>query len=202
MLKSRQGTIERLQKMLPEVDIINGASAPFLPHTINRTWSNHRQLEYIANTYMKKAGVTFKRNRKDLCQYQNREELVTMPYKNRFQSRERYYATLIHELIHSTGSYKRLNRLGALNPSGGYVTRICVSTEEMTAEIGSVLLLSMQGLDNLEYSAPYIKTWMWTHTFFGMAFRCTDPKVHAERLAQAVDDANAAVDYILNIVAS
>lgn len=192
-MKNRADIIGNLQRILPETDIIRGGSVPFLPQKIDRKWRSHRQLDYIANMYMKRAGVTFKHNRRNLCQFQIEEDLITIPYKNRFESMERYYGTLMHELIHSTGARNRLDRV---------YSGMCRSTEEMTAEIGSMLLLAARGVDSIRYSAPYVKTWMHTGSFFGMYYTVNDEEVHSQRLNKAICDANQAVDYILNIVAS
>ena len=37
---------------------------------------------------------------------------ITLPHLSQFESAAEYYATLWHELVHSTGSSKRLNRFG------------------------------------------------------------------------------------------
>jgi antirestriction protein ArdC len=85
---------------------------------------------------------------------------VVMPLKEQFKSEESYYATLFHELSHSTGHKKRLNRDtvtdGAMFGSHGY------SKEELVAEFSSSFLCGVAGIDKEELTkntAAYIESW-------------------------------------------
>lgn len=85
---------------------------------------------------------------------------VHMPDKETFNSVEEYYSTLFHELIHSTGHEKRLNRDGIMNPirfgSHDY------SFEELVAECGAAFLCAQAGIidHTLDNSAAYIQSWI------------------------------------------
>lgn len=85
---------------------------------------------------------------------------VSMPHKEAFDTREAYYATLFHELVHSTGHEMRLKRDGIMNPirfgSHDY------SFEELVAECGSAFLCSHAGIidHTLDNSAAYIASWI------------------------------------------
>jgi len=75
-----------------------------------------------------------------------------------FDSSDDYYATLFHELAHSTGHKKRLNRFKDTN---SYFGSKDYSFEELVAEIASAYLRGIARIEsNLENSAAYIKHWI------------------------------------------
>ena len=86
-------------------------------------------------------------------------DTVQMPHKEHFHSPEGYYETLFHELTHSTGHPKRLNRksLTAYSPFGGTE----YSKEELVAELGSAFLCSECGIEqDIQNKAAYIQSWL------------------------------------------
>lgn len=85
---------------------------------------------------------------------------VTMPERETFESPEFYYSVLFHELSHSTGHERRLNRKGIaeLTPFGtpNY------SREELVAEMGAAFLCGETGIDNRAVQAntvAYLDNW-------------------------------------------
>jgi antirestriction protein ArdC len=88
------------------------------------------------------------------------QDVVTMPSRTAFASQEEYYSTLFHELTHSTGHAKRLEREGFDTPqqfgSESY------SKEELIAEMGSAMLCGVAGIEQstLANSAAYLKAWI------------------------------------------
>jgi antirestriction protein ArdC len=118
--------------------------------------------------------------------YSPLEDVVKMPHKTKFNSTEEFYSTLFHELAHSTGHEKRLNRKGiAQFDSFGTVQ---YSEEELIAEFTSAFLCNYAGIDNtLENSTAYIQGWM-------QAF-----KNNPEMIVSCANKAQKAVDYILGI---
>ncbi|MGX5188165.1 ArdC family protein [Streptomyces avermitilis] len=111
-------------------------------------------------------------------------DIVSVPEKNDFPILEEYYSTLFHELVHSTGHPKRLNRPGVANfdkfGSEQY------SKEELIAEMGAAMLCAMVGIENttLDNSASYIASWLKKLK--------DDPKL----VVQAAGQAQKAVDMI------
>jgi antirestriction protein ArdC len=85
---------------------------------------------------------------------------ISMPEVNLFESKERYYCTLFHELTHSTGHLSRLNRKEINDPirfgSDPY------SREELVAEMGAAFLCGHCEIENttLDQSASYIQNWL------------------------------------------
>jgi antirestriction protein ArdC len=85
---------------------------------------------------------------------------IRMPQREHFDSPTAYYATLFHELTHSTGAVHRLNRKGVVDPirfgSHGY------ALEELVAECGAAFLAAHAGIgsDVVPTSAAYIASWI------------------------------------------
>jgi antirestriction protein ArdC len=87
-------------------------------------------------------------------------DIVNMPNREAFNTREDYYATLFHELAHSTGHEKRLARAGLVDAvSFGSET---YSKEELVAEIASSFLCTQTGIEQvtLSNSVAYIQGWL------------------------------------------
>lgn len=83
---------------------------------------------------------------------------VTLPPRDSFHSSEKYYGTMFHELIHSTGHVTRLDRdLSGTRGSKPY------AKEELIAEIGASFLLNVCGIDPgtvLDNTAAYLHSWL------------------------------------------
>jgi antirestriction protein ArdC len=90
--------------------------------------------------------------------YKPKQDLILMPEMAQFTSIDAYYQTLFHELGHSTGHQKRLNRKEV-------VEKVCFdsmdySKEELVAELTSSYLASYCGTNcDFDNSAAYIKGW-------------------------------------------
>ena len=112
-------------------------------------------------------------------------DTVHMPRRNTFNSSEDFYATLFHELCHSTGHEDRLNRktLTDGTPFGSPT----YSREELCAEMGAAFLCATAGIDDptIQNSAAYIHNWL--------RFLKSDPKA----LVIAGAQAQKASDFIL-----
>lgn len=118
--------------------------------------------------------------------YHRKDDYINMPKKRSFKKGESYYSILFHELIHSTGHEKRLNRSFSADmaETGGDK----YSLEELVAELGACYLCSHCGIlpSVIDNNAAYIKAWL---------NRLKDDKkfiIHASGHAQR------AVDFILN----
>lgn len=112
---------------------------------------------------------------------------IKMPVIERFHSAEHYYATLFHELVHSTGHPSRLNRPGVANfdrfGSEQY------SREELIAECGAAFLCGHTGITNESVernAAAYLQNWI------------TALKGDSRLIVSAAAQAQRAVDMILN----
>ena len=86
-------------------------------------------------------------------------DLVNVPKLKSFTSRESYYSTLFHELVHSTGHVSRLDRKDLLQMSE--LGSEAYSHEELVAEIGTCYLQTTAGITSeFEQSAAYINGWL------------------------------------------
>jgi len=121
--------------------------------------------------------------------YHPGKDYVNMPKLKTFINAEAYYATLFHELIHSTGHSSRLNRkeVTAMTPFGSDI----YSIEEITAELGTCYLTSLTGIAPItfENNAAYIHGWIERLE--------NDQRV----IVYASMQAQKATDYIMNVKA-
>ena len=111
--------------------------------------------------YVSREGLTFVETVTDEAYYSPSRDLVQVPAKEQYGAIAEYYSTTFHELTHSTGHAKRLNRLttGIKAAFGGEE----YSKEELTAEIGAASLLNHLGIetpDSFKNSAAYIQSWL------------------------------------------
>lgn len=92
--------------------------------------------------------------------YHPGKDFINMPKQKLFRTKEEYYATLFHELIHSTGHPSRIGREGVqqMTPFGS----TSYSKEELIAEIGSCYLAHFAGIapKPLVNSVAYIQGWL------------------------------------------
>jgi antirestriction protein ArdC len=91
--------------------------------------------------------------------YPHRDE-VALPDILSFKSAEEYYSALFHELAHSTGHERRLNR-SEITEVTGYGSEP-YSREELTAELASAYLCAITGIgqQTIENSAAYLQGWL------------------------------------------
>ena len=101
----------------------------------------------MTDGYTAAEGVKVKND--DTCEpaYDIATDTVTLPSKPRFQYEEDYYAALFRELVHSTAVEQRCNRT---HEAEKLADRELTVKEELIAEIGSSMLLSLAGLKKKE----------------------------------------------------
>lgn len=112
---------------------------------------------------------------------------VFIPEFKAFDTAEDYYRVLFHELIHSTGHPKRLDR--NLNGKFGSAS---YAKEELIAEFGAVFLSAQAGIlwkTNKSHS-EYIKNWL-----IAISFMQKDNKL----LMRCASAAQKAADYLLQL---
>jgi antirestriction protein ArdC len=117
--------------------------------------------------------------------YSPPEDCVGLPSRERFQTVESYYATVFHELVHSTGHEKRLKR-STLTESAGFGSNPYCK-EELIAEMGAAFLCGQAEIAErtIGNSVAYIKGWL--------AALQSDKTL----IVQAAAQAQKAVDFIL-----
>jgi len=111
---------------------------------------------------------------------------VRMPSREAFHTEEDYYATLFHELTHSTGHESRLKRKGVVErarfASHDY------SEEELVAEMGASFLGHDAGIlpATIDNAAAYLRSWVKVL------------KGDARLVVRAAGAAQKAADWLLN----
>ncbi|WP_051323995.1 ArdC family protein [Candidatus Solirubrobacter pratensis] len=114
---------------------------------------------------------------------------VQMPERGDFRTEESYYATLFHELVHSTGHESRLHRVKQWT---GFGSGQPYAQEELVAEMGSAFLCGMANIDgDLDQSAAYLSGW-------AKAIKDETAK-DRKWLVMAAARAQKAADYILGV---
>jgi antirestriction protein ArdC len=117
--------------------------------------------------------------------YSPREDSVGMPLPERFESEEGYFATLFHELVHSTGHERRLKRATLADSAGFGSDPYC--KEELIAEMGAAFLCGHAEIieRTIDNSAAYLNAWLE---------RLRNDKM---LIVQAAAQAQKATDFIL-----
>lgn len=87
-------------------------------------------------------------------------DTIHVPELSSYKKPEEYYSTLFHELVHSTGHEKRLNRDGVANVA--FFGSETYGREELVAEMGATLLCGHVGIveRTIENSASYCAGWI------------------------------------------
>ena len=113
---------------------------------------------------------------------------IKLPNKNTFVSAAAFYSVKYHELIHSTGAKKRLNREELVETTGIFMRGDDYSKEELTAELGASFLTAITGVGEkvIDNQSAYIAGWL-------KQLR-NDKKL----VFSAAGKAQKAVDYILD----
>lgn len=128
--------------------------------------------------------------------YSTAADHVQMPERGSFESAAEYYSTLFHELGHSTGAAKRLDRKG-ITKSVGFGDHL-YSFEELVAECAAAFLCAEAGISTatIENSAAYIAGWVaklkseprWIVEAAGQAAKAADMIMNRGAQASTEDD--------------
>lgn len=135
--------------------------------------------------YLARSGVTLRHYEQGRSYYKPSADEIILPHMNQFFNAESYYATLFHEMGHSTGTAERLNR-----KMGGSFGDEEYSAEELVAEITSAVLCNHFGIDTSKIqrnTTAYLQNWL------GVL------KGDSKMIVTAASKAEKAVKYILNI---
>ncbi|MFH0918863.1 MAG: zincin-like metallopeptidase domain-containing protein [Fibrobacterota bacterium] len=118
------------------------------------TWDPLQQAETVVSGMPSRPDI---RHQEQRAYYHPKDDYVNMPIRESFAEASGYYATLFHELAHSTGHATRLDRgtLSTVFSSDDY------AKEELVAELGAAFLCAHAGIENkIDNSAAYIQSWI------------------------------------------
>ena len=113
----------------------------------------------IISDYLSREKVRLSHQEGDRAFYRPATDEIVLPLLRQFRSTAEYYSTAFHEITHSTGHEKRLNRLEKI----AFFGSDAYSKEELVAEIGAATLVSHAGLEtsgSLRNNAAYIQNWL------------------------------------------
>ena len=119
------------------------------------------EAERVKREYMDREHLKIYEKITDKAFYTPTFDYIEIPCKEQYKNVEEFYSTLFHEMVHSTGYYKRLNRLES-GASAGFGSET-YSKEELTAEIGSAMSLNRLGIETtrtFSNSTAYIQNWL------------------------------------------
>jgi antirestriction protein ArdC len=116
-------------------------------------------LEDILASYPNRPEVYYKEQ--DRAYYDPTADSITLPSLAQFESAQEHAYTLAHELTHSTGHDSRLDRWSKPEDKPSRFGCASYAKEELVAEIGSCMLLTMAGVEiDIKNSGAYIKGWL------------------------------------------
>ena len=182
--------------MIRYYNVYNGASIEGIDFQLDKlqigravpdTASENQAAALIVENYPNPPAIKHEGNQ---AYYSPSGDYVKMPKKEQFDSINDYYRTLFHELTHSTGHDKRLNRgINLMLEKEDY------AKEELVAEFGAVFLSAWAGIMwyNNKNHAAYLKNW-------NSAIK--EAENDNKFLMKAASLAQAATDYILNLNAA
>lgn len=114
--------------------------------------------EAIIKNYSEKQHLEIRRDTtRNSAFYSPSGDYICVPKLEQYSEAAKYYSTLFHEMVHSTGHESRLNR-EVKNSFGDEK----YSFEELVAEMGSAILMNLVGIETpetLDDSAAYIQSW-------------------------------------------
>jgi antirestriction protein ArdC len=135
-------------------------------------------------------GPTLIREHQDVAFYRPSTDEINLPSDANLAGTDERYATLFHEMVHSTGHATRLAREGIIDLSPHRRGSV-YSFEELVAEFGSAFLCGQVGIDStLANSAAYLQGWL--------SYLSSDPTA----LARAAQAAQKAVNLICSATAA
>lgn len=165
------------------IDQTHGIEFPKVAASVRSITSKIRACDHVIEGMPDKPQIT---HAGDKAFYSKASDTICLPAVERFHSDETYYKTLFHELAHSTGHTKRLNRKELMESDGFAGERY--SKEELTAELTASFLCAICEIEQqtIINSAAYIGSWLKV---------LQDDK---RLILKAATQAQAAADYILN----
>lgn len=145
-------------------------------------WERQEKAEAIIKG-IQSQGVTIEHKLGDKAYYSPSHDKIVMPERGQFETADAYYATLLHEIGHSTGHESRLNR----DLSGAFGSE-SYAKEELRAEIASMMIgQELQiGYDPSQHFA-YLEHWAKVI------------KEDPNEIFRAVKDAHEISDYVLGL---
>lgn len=145
----------RMVPLLRSFTVFNVAQVDGLPEALTKkpeptTWDAHAEAEALLYS----TGVEIHHGSSQ-AYYERAKDVIHLPPRSSFAERGDYYATALHELVHSTGHEKRCGRdLSNRFGDSAY------AMEELVAEIGSAFLCEHCRIDGSLQHSAYLHAWL------------------------------------------
>jgi antirestriction protein ArdC len=116
------------------------------------------EVEQVVERYLEHTEIAYHVSDRNQACYNSSTDTIEIPAVKQFINMNEYYSTFFHEIIHSTGHEKRLNR----SLKNGFGSE-SYAKEELIAELGSVFLNNHYGIETsntFDNSTAYIQSWL------------------------------------------
>jgi antirestriction protein ArdC len=134
------------------VEQCEGLNLPEMPEPPQVDWNSCAAADDIVSRLNLSGGLT---HAGDSAYFRPSTDAIVIPAMAAFDSKENYYATLLHESVHASGHDSRLKRITpARFGSEEY------AFEELVAELGAAMLCAHCGIDGDLRHAGYIESWL------------------------------------------
>lgn len=169
------------------IDQCEGISTKVKQVEPNAELKPNEEAEKIILDYVTRECIKLRNDKhSDDAFYNPEKDEIVLPMLTQYAEQAEYYSTAFHELTHSTGHTKRLNRLTKTAAHGSDD----FGKEELVAEVGSAMLCNHVGIDcekAFRNSVAYLQNWLKAI------------KGDAKMIVFAAGQAEKATNYILNI---
>lgn len=158
-----------------------------LPELDRRSQHRHERLERAEQVIQAMPNPPVIRRAGNSAWYRPGTDIVQVPPLETFRSTDTFYATLFHELAHSTGHERRLGRPAVISRSE-FGSRD-YSREELVAELSAAFCCAHLGIDDsvINDAASYLQGWL------------TVLRSDARAIVTASAQAQRATDFILRL---
>jgi antirestriction protein ArdC len=166
-----------------------GIETKLEPYNPDNSHDNIDQAEKTIDQYIDREHISLNIiTGSDRAYYSPDNDQIVLPFINQFIGNTEYYSTAFHEMTHSTGHKRRLDRFS--NMKSHKFGSQDYSREELVAEIGSTILCNSIGIeipDTFKNSVGYIQGWLKAL------------KNDIRLITVSAGQANKAVNYILGV---
>jgi antirestriction protein ArdC len=117
------------------------------------------EAESLKDEYIAREGIAYTETTGNRAFYSPSKDAVQLPDRGQFEDVSEFYSTMFHELIHSTGHEKRLNRITKDSHFGNQE----YSKEELVAEIGAAAILNKLTIEtprSIKNNTAYVGSWL------------------------------------------
>lgn len=152
---------EHTRPMIKVYYVFNAEQMTGLPPLESKPVKPEIERHERAEKILKASGAKITHKEGDSAHYDVGQDVIVLPERNQFPSKEGYYATALHELAHWTGHPDRLNRYDFEDhPRGSSEYLKGHAKEEILADMTSLFVGEELGVgSNYKSHGAYIKSW-------------------------------------------